>query len=238
MPAKSTKANKAKNLGGIRSRIVELRSVRNSTLKHNDKNYRVHPEHQRELIRALFGELGFVDCLIGRDTVSGIELIDGHMRSEESPPDAMLPVLILDLNDEEVAKMLAMHDPVSAMAINDAAKHKALLEQIETNAAAIRRLVTDKLDGYSEAELTKVTEDDTKRDVPGMHLEPHEHYDYLVVLCSTAQEWNMLCDKLKLEQNERRGRMGTCRAMRAWQLLEALGVERDSAEQEPVSKAV
>jgi hypothetical protein len=210
--------------GDIRTRIKELRSVRNSELHHNPSNYRRHPEHQRELIRGLFKEIGYVDCLIARETPEGLQLIDGHLRSEESAPDAMLPVLIVDLDDAEVDKVLATLDPVSALAVNDAKAQRDLLARIETQNAAIRRLLTDQLEESDEG-LPEVTDEDTKRDIPGMHLEPHEHYDYLVVLCSTTQEWNVLCDKLKLQQDDRRGRMGTCRAMRAWQLLEALGVE-------------
>jgi hypothetical protein len=56
-----------------------------------------------------------------------------------------------------------------------------------------------------------------------MALQPHEHYDFLVVLCTTAQEWNVLCDKLKLKPQARRGRMGTARAIRASALLKLLG---------------
>jgi hypothetical protein len=59
------------------------------------------------------------------------------------------------------------------------------------------------------------------REVEGMALEPHEHYDYLVVLATTTQEWNVLCERLGLEPEKRRhGRMGTCRAMRASKLLD------------------
>ena len=31
----------------------------------------------------------------------------------------------------------------------------------------------------------------------------------LVVLATTTQEWNVLCDKLDLKPEQRRGRMGT-----------------------------
>jgi hypothetical protein len=63
-------------------------------------------------------------------------------------------------------------------------------------------------------------EDD--REVAGMALAPHEHYDYLVVLATTTQEWNVLCDKLGLKPEKRRGRMGTSRAIRAAALLKML----------------
>ena len=60
---------------------------------------------------------------------------------------------------------------------------------------------------------------DDRVDIPGMELQPHEHYDYLVVLATTTHEWNVLCDKLGLSPEKRRGRMGTCRAIHADRLI-------------------
>jgi hypothetical protein len=78
----------------------------------------------------------------------------------------------------------------------------------------------------ADLQATLVEEEDAgqaeAREVPGMALQPHEHYDFLVVLATTAQEWNVLCERLKLEPVKRRGRMGTCRAIRADKLLDAL----------------
>jgi hypothetical protein len=63
-----------------------------------------------------------------------------------------------------------------------------------------------------------------------MALQPHEHYDYLVVLATTAQEWNVLCDRLGMVPDKRRGRMGTCRAIRAGKLIEALKPSQENAK--------
>jgi hypothetical protein len=182
----------------------------------------VHPLAQREVIRGLLQEVGYVDALIARDTPDGLELIDGHMRSEETP-DTEVPVLIVDLSDDEVNKVLVTLDPVSAMAESDDAVLKTLLGAVDTQNADIRRFLTDiEAEIEEEAEEPIAGDIDEKKDVPGMALQPHEHYDYLVVLCTTAHEWNVLCDKLELVPAERRGRMGTCRAIRASQLFEML----------------
>jgi hypothetical protein len=72
---------------------------------------------------------------------------------------------------------------------------------------------------------------ETLREVEGMALQPHEHYDYLVVLATTTQEWNVLCERLGLEPQARRhGRMGTCRAIRASKLLEVVPVAEVKAK--------
>lgn len=195
--------------------------MKNAELRANPKNYREHPEHQRAVIRGLFEEIGYVDVLIARETPDGLELLDGHMRSEETDDEAEVPVLIVDLTDDECDTVIATLDPVGALAKSNDAMRRALLEKVETQNADLRRFLTDALAGTPDPSF--VPEDDPSEElgeVPEMGLEPHEHYDYLVVLCTTAQEWNVLCDRLKLTPVEhRRGRMGTCRAIRAAQLL-------------------
>jgi len=66
-------------------------------------------------------------------------------------------------------------------------------------------------------------DDAGKLEVVGMALNPHEHYDYLVVLATTTHEWNVLCERLALEPTKRRKTMGTCRGVRASKLIELLG---------------
>ena len=42
-------------------------------------------------------------------------LIDGHLRAETTP-DAVVPVLVLDVDEAEADKILLTHDPLAAMA--------------------------------------------------------------------------------------------------------------------------
>jgi hypothetical protein len=147
------------------------------------------------------------------------EILDGHMRSDEVG-DAEVPVLLTDLNDEEAAKILATYDPLSAMALQDDGQLEKLLGQINSDDnAELRRMLADLHDKLA-TEVEKSGDD--KREVRGMALQPHEHYDYLVVLASTTQEWNVLCGRLGLEPAIRRGGIGTARAIRASQLLPKL----------------
>jgi hypothetical protein len=207
----------------FRNRIVELRYIRASELKRNPRNWRQHPEGQRSALTELLATVGFVGAGIGRDTDDGVELIDGHMRADLAD-DSVMPVLIVDLNDEEAAKVLATYDPLSALAIPDVDAFKLLLTGIELDEnAELRKVVTDITTRYGEREGTK---DDDRIDVPGMALQPHEHYDYLVVLASTTHEWNVLCDRLSLPVIKRRNRMGLAHAIRADKLIEMMGVPK------------
>lgn len=207
----------------FRNRIVELRRVKASELRRNPKNWRQHPEGQRSALAELLGTVGFVGAGIGRDTENGIELIDGHLRADLADDNDM-PVLIVDLNEDEAAKVLATYDPLSALAIPDVDAFKLLLTGIELDEhAELRKVVTDITRKYGEREGTK---EDDRIEVPGMALHPHEHYDYVVILATTTHEWNVLCDRLDLPVVVRRGKMGMGHAIRADKLIEMLGEKR------------
>ena len=45
-------------------------------------------------------------------------LIDGHLRAETTP-DQLVPVLVLDVDENESHKLLATLDPLAAMAETD-----------------------------------------------------------------------------------------------------------------------
>jgi len=103
----------------IRNRIKEFRRVPASDLKPNPKNWRTHPDCQKDTLKGVLAEIGYADALLARELPDGtLELIDGHLRAETTP-DMEVPVLILDLDDAEAAKLLALLDPLAAMAETD-----------------------------------------------------------------------------------------------------------------------
>jgi hypothetical protein len=211
-------------MAGLRDRIVELRRVPAGSLRNNPKNWRVHPEGQRSAVGEMLATIGFVGALAAREVNGGLELLDGHLRKDIAM-DSEVPVLILDLNDEEADKMLATFDPLSGLALVDGDKLDDLLKGVELDEnAEIRRMLSD-----MHVKLVDDMEDApaAQREVEGMALTPHEHYDYLVVLATTTQEWNVLCERIGLEPVQRRhGRMGTCRAIRASKLLEKIPAQK------------
>jgi ParB-like chromosome segregation protein Spo0J len=100
----------------IRDRIKELRRVKASRLRPHPNNWRTHPKGQQDALRGLLAEVGYADALLARELPDGtLELIDGHLRAETTP-EMEVPVLILDLDDREAAKLLALHDPLAALA--------------------------------------------------------------------------------------------------------------------------
>jgi hypothetical protein len=112
----------------IRDRVKELRRVRASELAPNPRNWRTHPEAQRDALRGVLAEIGYAGALLARELDDGrLELIDGHLRAETTP-DSLVPVLVLDVNEEEAVKVLLTHDPLSAMAEADAERLGELLD--------------------------------------------------------------------------------------------------------------
>lgn len=102
----------------MRNRVKELRSVPASELRANPKNWRKHPPNQEAALRSVLEEIGIADALIARETDDGLELIDGHLR-KDVVGDQEVPVLILDVSEEEADKILLTLDPLAMMAKTD-----------------------------------------------------------------------------------------------------------------------
>ena len=69
-------------------------------------------------MRGVLEDIGFADAMIARETPDGLELIDGHLR-QEVMGDQPVPVLIVDVTEEEADKMLLTYDPLAMMAQAD-----------------------------------------------------------------------------------------------------------------------
>jgi ParB-like chromosome segregation protein Spo0J len=126
----------------IRDRIKELRRVPAGQLQPNPKNWRKHPESQANALRGVLAEVGIASAVLARETPEGgLMLIDGHLRTE-TLHNAEIPVLVLDVTEEEADKILATFDPLGAMAESDADALRALLEEVETGSQELADMLT------------------------------------------------------------------------------------------------
>lgn len=113
----------------MRDRIKDLRRVKACELLENPKNWRRHPETQKSAMRQVLESVGIADALIARERDDGkLELIDGHLRREILPNETV-PVLVVDLSDEEADFLLLTLDPISELAVKS---KKALAELRES----------------------------------------------------------------------------------------------------------
>lgn len=127
----------------IRDRIKELRRVAAHQLRPHPRNWRKHPQPQQDAMRGVLAEIGYADALLVRELSDGsLQLVDGHLRAEVAP-DAIVPVLVLDVSEDEALKLLATLDPLAAMADTDAALLAALVADVETENRAVRALLDD-----------------------------------------------------------------------------------------------
>jgi hypothetical protein len=136
----------------IRDRVKELRRIRAADLRPNPRNWRTHPSAQQDALRGLLAEVGYADALLVRELPDGgLMLVDGHLRAETTP-DAVVPVLVLDVDEAEGDKILLTLDPLAAMATTSDEKLRELLADVQTENAAVRSLLDQLANENADAE--------------------------------------------------------------------------------------
>jgi len=173
----------------IRDRIKDFRRVAADVLLPHPRNWRVHNDRQRDILRGILAEVGYADALLVRELADGsLQLIDGHLRAETTPHQRV-PVLVVDLNDAETDKLLATLDPLVALAETDQTKLEELLAQINTENIALQEF------------LHSLTEeppyDELPENIPPA-TETEEMYQILVT-CGDEKEQREVFDQLTAE---------------------------------------
>ena len=127
----------------IRDRIKELRRVPAKTLIPNPKNWRTHPDRQKDVLKGVLAEVGYADALLVREFPDGsLQLIDGHLRAETTP-EQEVPVLVLDLDESEADKLLTLLDPLAGLAGTNHDLLSELIANLETENAAVRQMLDE-----------------------------------------------------------------------------------------------
>lgn len=151
----------------IKDRIRELRRVKPSELIPNPKNWRTHPEAQKNALQGVLAEVGIADAVLARELPNGeLMLIDGHLRAETTTAhgNQEIPVLVLDVTEGEADKILLTLDPMAAMAGADSQLLDNIMRDVQTESPAVADLL-DKLaqeNGLYEIE----SEDEAEEKLP------------------------------------------------------------------------
>lgn len=120
----------------IRDRVRELRYVPAAELRAHERNWRRHPARQRDALRSALERIGFASAVLAYESGDELKLIDGHLRADLCA-DAEVPVLVLDVTDEEADKLLAILDPIGHLAGKDEQKLAALLDAADLDVTAL-----------------------------------------------------------------------------------------------------
>lgn len=128
------------------SRIVGHRDVPPDDLVANPRNWRGHPPHQSQALGDVLSEVGWVQSVI--HNVRTGRLIDGHLRVDmaKARGEATVPVVDVDLSEDEEALILATIDPIGALAEANAASLAELVKGIEIESEAVRAMLKSVMD--------------------------------------------------------------------------------------------
>jgi hypothetical protein len=131
-----------------RNRIKALEYVDAANLTAHPGNWREHPQAQAEAMRGVLAEVGIAGALLAyRSERQGgaLVVIDGHLRKDAAPQK--WPVLILDVDDAEADYLLAVVDPLAAMAVADAGALDALLSSVQSGEAGVQAMLAELAEG-------------------------------------------------------------------------------------------
>lgn len=126
-----------------RNRIVAHGKQPADQFMANPRNWRTHPQAQREAMKASLTEVGWVAPVIVNRRTGYV--VDGHERIWDAlqNDNAEVPFIEVDLDEAEEAYVLATFDPIGAMAQADAANLDAVLRDVQSESAAIQAMLAE-----------------------------------------------------------------------------------------------
>lgn len=109
----------------------------------NPLNFRVHTGDQAAALAGAIGTLGWIQRVVVNQRTGHV--IDGHLRVRQAMQrgEATVPVVYVDLDEQEERIALATLDPIAAMAGTDDALLAELLEGVEVEDAALAEFLAE-----------------------------------------------------------------------------------------------
>ncbi len=125
------------------NRIVGSDEVPPDQLLANPANWRIHPKPQQRALAGALDHVGWVAQVLVNQRTGHV--VDGHLRVELalSRGESSVPVLYVDLSEEEERLVLATLDPLAAMAGAEATQLEALLAGLAVDDAGLREMLDD-----------------------------------------------------------------------------------------------
>jgi len=126
-----------------RNRIVKYTMEAPDQLLAHPLNARIHPKSQQDSLTGAFDTIGIIAPVIINTRTNFC--IDGHLRIQMaiSKGQSEIPVVYVDLDENEEAIALASFDFITSLAVYDKNNLTALLDGIDTDNAALQSLLDD-----------------------------------------------------------------------------------------------
>lgn len=161
----------------------------------NPANWRQHSQQQRSALNDVLSRVGWVTGVIFNRT-SG-NLLDGHARIEEAlqkSPESLVPFIEVELSLEEEKQILAVFDPIGAMATTDAEKLAELVDSLDFDSDALTGMLAALLPSADELEEIA----DRSNDEPNLN-DPNFNYSNqfgVIVECDGEMHQKEVFDRL------------------------------------------
>lgn len=191
----------------FKSKIVGTAEVDPNDLVENPANWRQHPLTQRRALDKVLRSIGWVDSV--KVNVNTGRMVDGHLRVDvaKENKETAVPVVYLDLTEEEEKLMLATLDPIGALADTNQEMFQKLVSELKSADDIIAETATS-------AELSSILleieegKTDPYKEWTGMpeYTDPG-HYMKIIVSFEDAASVETFCKTLgiKVPEQERQG---------------------------------
>lgn len=126
-----------------KNRIVESGMIAPSAIEGHPENWRTHPQHQREALTGALRELGWIQQVVLNKRTG--YLIDGHLRVALAleAKESEIPVLYVDLSEDEERLALLTLDPIAALAETNREALTTLLHEVQSGEAGLQAMLSE-----------------------------------------------------------------------------------------------
>src|SRR6476660_5436567 len=139
---KHTEVAEKAQLPKWRNRIVGHGEEDAEQLLANPRNWRIHPKNQQDALIGVLTEEGWVQDIIVNKRTGFV--VDGHARVALAiSAGERVPVVYVDLSEQEEALILATLDPLSAMAATDEDLLAGLVGELDVSNGAVKALLAE-----------------------------------------------------------------------------------------------
>ena len=130
-------------MGKIKNRIVGSGEEQLDQIMFNPRNWRIHPLSQQDALKGVLEEVGWVQQVIINKRTGN--LIDGHLRCQLAAREGQktIPVVYVDVSEDEEALVLATLDPIAAMAATDKQKLDELFHNIQSDNENVQKMISE-----------------------------------------------------------------------------------------------